>query len=198
MVSRKSLHLRFNRQIDSISTNLLDYLTNVDMCDHLAVGCTVYENGHWQTIATARAIRETENPEWAEWAAIVADPYHCNGIGTCLLYFISQVWPFLPFHLDRPQRWCEDAVRRGESRERSCPPLDEEAGREGADASERVSCMHALRGRNVWCFPLPMPEDWVAKEEVRWAIENASRGEGILPAVVREYVASNFHEMSGL
>ena len=91
MVSRKSLHLRFNRQIDSVSTNLLDYLTNVDMCDHLAVGCTVYENGHWQTIATARAIRETENPEWAEWAAIVADPYHCNGIGTCLLYFISQV-----------------------------------------------------------------------------------------------------------
>lgn len=46
MISRRSLHLRFNRQIDSVSSNLLDYLTNVDMFDHLAVGCTVFENGH--------------------------------------------------------------------------------------------------------------------------------------------------------
>ena len=73
MISRRSLHLRFNRQIDSVSSNLLDYLTNVDMFDHLAVGCTVFENGHWQTIATARVIRERDQPEWAEWAAIVAD-----------------------------------------------------------------------------------------------------------------------------
>lgn len=38
----------------------------------------------------------------------------------------------------------------------------------------------------------------MGKEEVRWAIESASRGEGIVPAVVREYVTSNFHAMSGL
>ena len=92
MISRRSLHLRFNRQIDSVSSNLLDYLTNVDMFDHLAVGCTVFENGHWQSIATARVIRERDQPEWAEWAAIVADPYHRNTIGTCLLYFISRVF----------------------------------------------------------------------------------------------------------
>ena len=92
MISRRSLHLRFNRRIDSVSSNLLDYLTNVDMFDHLAVGCTVFENGHWQTIATARVIRERDQPEWAEWAAIVADPYHRNTIGTCLLYFISRVF----------------------------------------------------------------------------------------------------------
>lgn len=91
MISRRSLHFRFNRQVDSVSDNLLDYLTNVDMFDHHAVGCSVYENGKWQTIATARIIRERDQPEWAEWAAIVADPYHCNGIGTCLLYYISQV-----------------------------------------------------------------------------------------------------------
>ena len=91
MVSRRSLHFRFNRQIDSVSDNLLDYLTNVDMFDHMAVGCSVYEDGKWQTIATARVIREKDQPEWAEWAAIVADPYHRNGIGTSLLYYISQV-----------------------------------------------------------------------------------------------------------
>ena len=43
-----------------------------------------------------------------------------------------------------------------------------------------------------------MPEDWVAREEVRCAIESASRGEGMVPAVVKDYVASNFHAMSGL
>ena len=91
MISRRSLHFRFNRQVDSVSTNLLDYLTNVDQCDHQAIGCAVYENNHWQTIATVRIIRERDQPEWAEWAAIVADPYHCNTIGSCLLYFISQV-----------------------------------------------------------------------------------------------------------
>lgn len=61
------------------------------MFDHMAVGCSVYEDGKWQTIATARVIREKDQPEWAEWAAIVADPYHRNGIGTSLLYYISQV-----------------------------------------------------------------------------------------------------------
>ena len=61
------------------------------MFDHMAVGCSVYEDGKWQIIATARVIREKDQPEWAEWAAIVADPYHRNGIGTCLLYYISQV-----------------------------------------------------------------------------------------------------------
>ena len=75
MISRKSLHFRFNRQIDSVSSNLLDYLTNVDLFDHLAVSCEVVENGEWRTVATARIIREIDNPEWAEWAAIVADPY---------------------------------------------------------------------------------------------------------------------------
>ena len=37
MISRRSLHLRFNRQIDSVSSNLLDYLTNVDIIWLLAV-----------------------------------------------------------------------------------------------------------------------------------------------------------------
>ena len=52
----------------------------------------VVENGEWRTVATARTIREIDNPEWAEWAAIVADPYHCNTIGSCLLYYLSAVW----------------------------------------------------------------------------------------------------------
>lgn len=91
MISRKSLHFRFNRQVDSVSSNLLDYLTNVDLFDHLAVSCEVMENGEWRTVATARIIREIESPEWAEWAAIVADPYHCNTIGSCLLYYLSVV-----------------------------------------------------------------------------------------------------------
>ena len=90
-VSRRSLHFRFNRPLDSVSDSLLQYLTNVDMCDHMAVCCNVFENGEWRTIATARVIREHDQPDWAEWAAIVADPYHCNTIGSCLLYYISQV-----------------------------------------------------------------------------------------------------------
>lgn len=90
-VSRRSLHFRFNRPVDSVSDSVLEYLTNVDMCDHMAVSCSVYENGEWRTIATARVIRESEQIDWAEWAAIVADPYHCNTIGSCLLYYISQV-----------------------------------------------------------------------------------------------------------
>lgn len=62
--------------------------------------------------------------------AMASEPVFCTLSRRCV--FVSRV------HLDCPQCRCEDVVRRGESRERSRPPLDEEAGREGANASERV------------------------------------------------------------
>lgn len=55
-----------------------------------------------------------------------------------------------------------------------------------------------MNDRNVWCFPIPLPEDWVENQEVREQIDRASAGENIVPELVEAYVRDNFAYMNTL
>ncbi len=50
----------------------------------------------------------------------------------------------------------------------------------------------------MWCFPIPLPEDWVENQEVREQIDRASAGENIVPELVEAYVRDNFAYMNTL
>ena len=86
-----SLSLRYNTVTTGVKEHMLKYLTNVDYDSHFAVCALVKDNGVWKGVATARIIEDADVEGLAEWAAIVLDDYHGKGIGSCLLYYISQV-----------------------------------------------------------------------------------------------------------
>lgn len=90
-VSQRSLSLRFNTVTVGVKEHMLHYFTSIDYDTHFAVAAFVYEENRWKGVATARFIEDNENPEMAEWAAIVLDKYHSLGIGSCLLYYLSVV-----------------------------------------------------------------------------------------------------------
>ena len=52
--------------------------------------------------------------------------------------------------------------------------------------------------RNVWCFPLPIPESWVANETVRGEIERSCKGENSIPESVKQHIKENIQSMREL
>ena len=52
-----------------------------------------------------------------------------------------------------------------------------------------------MKCRNVWCFPLPLPQDWVSNVEVREQIDRAVRGENAVPELVHDYLKESFLTM---
>lgn len=86
-----SLSLRFNTVTTGVKEHMLKYFTNVDYDSHFAVSALVKDKGVWKGVATARIIEDADMEGLAEWAAIVLDDYHGMGIGSSLLYYISQV-----------------------------------------------------------------------------------------------------------
>ena len=52
--------------------------------------------------------------------------------------------------------------------------------------------------RNVWCFPLPIPESWVANETVRGEIERSCKGENSIPESVKQHIQEDIERMKGL
>ena len=70
---------------------MLKYFTNINYDTHFAIGAMIKEDGKWKGVATASFIEDSEDPNIAEWAAIVVDKYHGLGIGSCLLYYIAYV-----------------------------------------------------------------------------------------------------------
>ena len=90
-ISQHSLSLRFNAVTTTVKDPVLQYFTNVNYDSHFAIGAMICEDGIWKGVATARFIEDGENPDVAEWSAIVLDQYHGLGIGSCLLYYLSVV-----------------------------------------------------------------------------------------------------------
>lgn len=94
-VSQESLSFRFNAVTNVVKDDMLRYFTNIDYDSHFAFGALIKEGSTWKGVATARFIQDKDDPSVAEWAAIVLDAYHGQGIGSCLLYCISCVLIFL-------------------------------------------------------------------------------------------------------
>ncbi|MFA9445926.1 N-acetyltransferase family protein [Egicoccus sp. AB-alg6-2] len=84
-LSPASRYLRFHSAIDALSEEQLTYLTEVDHRDHEAVVGVDLDRPDTPGVGVARYVREPFEPEVAEAAITVADPYHGQGAGTLLL-----------------------------------------------------------------------------------------------------------------
>jgi RimJ/RimL family protein N-acetyltransferase len=60
------------------------YLTSIDGSDHVALVATGHEDRE-RIIAVARFVRRREDPDTAELAIVVGDPYQGEGLGTEML-----------------------------------------------------------------------------------------------------------------
>lgn len=81
--SAESIFLRFLTPQPRLSSNELDYLTEVDHVRHEALIAVDPETG--QSFGTARYIRSEDYPAAAEFAVGVGDQWMRTGLGTALL-----------------------------------------------------------------------------------------------------------------
>lgn len=84
-LSPASRYLRFHAVIDELSTEQLDYLTQVDHADHEAVVALDLSRPERPGVGVARYVREPFESHVAEAAVTVADAYQGQGAGTLLL-----------------------------------------------------------------------------------------------------------------
>ena len=52
--------------------------------------------------------------------------------------------------------------------------------------------------RNVWCFPIPLPDDWLDNQEIRCQIDNAVKGVNTIPAFVQAHIKEDIESMRNL
>jgi GNAT superfamily N-acetyltransferase len=85
--SPKTRYLRFLGVVGDLSDAMLDYLTNVDQKDHVAIVATVTSDDlkEERGIGVARFIRVAGEPEVAEAAVTVTDDMQRKGVGTLLV-----------------------------------------------------------------------------------------------------------------
>jgi RimJ/RimL family protein N-acetyltransferase len=81
-LSPETRYRRFFAPLQSLSSQDLRYLTEVDHRDHEALAAVNPENG--MIIGVARFVR-SEDPEEAEVAVVVGDPWQEHGVATALL-----------------------------------------------------------------------------------------------------------------
>ena len=84
-LSPDSRYQRFHAEINELTEEQLDYLTQVDHRDHEALVALDADRPEVPGIGVARFIREPNEREVAEAAITVADEYHGLGAGTLLL-----------------------------------------------------------------------------------------------------------------
>jgi GNAT superfamily N-acetyltransferase len=88
-LSLETVRRRFLAAKPRFSSSELRYLTEVDGVNHIALVAILVETG--QLVASARAVRDPEDPECAEWAIVVADPLQGHGLGTRLMQALVDV-----------------------------------------------------------------------------------------------------------
>src|SRR4051794_31133593 len=71
-LSLETVHRRFLAAKPRFSSSELRYLTEVDGVNHIALVAIAVGTG--RLVASARAVRDPDDPECAEWAVVVADP----------------------------------------------------------------------------------------------------------------------------
>lgn len=88
--SRRSTYQRFFTPVVTFSDEALDYLTDVDGVDHVALGALDVTAGTEKGVGIARYIRLADPPSAAEAAVSVLDAYQRRGIGSLLLAALAR------------------------------------------------------------------------------------------------------------
>lgn len=83
-LSPKSQYQRFLALKPTLSDADVRYLVEVDGTNHCALVATTTTSPDW-IIAVARFVRAADDPQAAEFAIVVGDPYQGEGLGTELL-----------------------------------------------------------------------------------------------------------------
>ncbi|KAK8792744.1 hypothetical protein WA158_004908 [Blastocystis sp. Blastoise] len=160
-VSQKSLNFRFNSVIQKVSESALDYLTVIDYDRHVAFVALAKIDGEWKGIGSVRLIQDEIDSEYAEWAAIVCDKYHGEGIGSCLLYFLSFFAQSVGIrHLG--------AVIHPDN-----VPVLHWMKKLGSIRQQRNGCSY-------WVYDTPIYPQWISDDSRRVIIENGALGKGNL------------------
>jgi GNAT superfamily N-acetyltransferase len=85
-LSPQSRYRRFMGAKSRLSEHELQYLTDLDGIDHLAIGAAALDaEGHEEGVGIARFIRSVDDPRVAEVAVAVVDDWQGKGLGTLLL-----------------------------------------------------------------------------------------------------------------
>lgn len=164
-LSPSSRYLRFQRAIEGLTSDQLDYLTDVDHHDHEAIVALDRRHPERPGVGVARYVREPYEPHVAEAAITVADEYHGQGAGTLLLGALAArarsagVEVFRSYVLDGNSAMLEVFDNLGAARERETDglwrvdldvPEDEDdlprsgAGRTFADAAREERHLASL------------------------------------------------------
>jgi len=90
--SPESRYLRFFSGLESLSDNMLQYLTNVDGYNHVAIVALVesVKGKREYGVGVARFVRIKDEPNVAEIAVSVIDNMHNKGLGRLLLKTIKE------------------------------------------------------------------------------------------------------------
>ena len=86
-LSDESRYRRFLAPMDSLSNQMMRYLTEVDHHDHEAIVALDEETG--EGLGVARYVRCDDRPEVAELAVAVLDEYQQQGLGTLLVSVLA-------------------------------------------------------------------------------------------------------------
>ena len=90
-LSLETRRLRFFTPQPRLRAQELDYLTNVDQTDHIALVVCILEEGGLVEIGVGRAVRLQGRPETAELSLLIVDEYQGRGAGRFLLTQLAQL-----------------------------------------------------------------------------------------------------------
>lgn len=90
-LSPASRRMRFFSPPDHLDDGDLEYLTNIDYQDHVALAAFAEDEPGAPGVAVARYIRDPHDPDAAEVAVTVLDAYQRRGLGTLLLVLLADV-----------------------------------------------------------------------------------------------------------
>jgi GNAT superfamily N-acetyltransferase len=82
-MSQQTIQRRFLSSKRRFTAAELTYLTEVDGVNHIALAAVSTRTG--RIMGVARAVRDADVPELAEWAITVGDPWQRKGLGTMLI-----------------------------------------------------------------------------------------------------------------
>ncbi len=89
-LSNRSRYQRFAMVVLELPKEQLEYLTEVDNQNHVALVAIDRSAGQEVAVGVARYIRDDEDPEAAEVAVTVADSFQGRGLGTLLLVRLAE------------------------------------------------------------------------------------------------------------
>ena len=90
-LSTNTVFLKFFSSLKTLTKEQLEKITHIDYKKEMAIVALVREGGAERTVAVGRYTLVDDEPGNAEFAIVVQDSHHGNGIGTEVLWHLAHV-----------------------------------------------------------------------------------------------------------